>query len=541
MRKLKVIFLLLAILLQSLVLSSCHVGRDKLKPFSVPESLDSDTQYEITFWAKNESNEHQRAVYLSAIEEFEALYPNIKVNCKMYTDYGRIYSDVITNIQTATTPDVCITYPDHIATYITGPNIVVPLDTLIADERYGLGGSDLRFDGVSAGGIVGKFLDEGKIGGVQYALPFMRSTEACYINRDLVEALGYTLPEDGLLTWDFVFEVSRAAMVKDENGKYINGQTTMIPFIYKSTDNMMIQMLRQKGADYSTDYGEIKVFNEDTEQILCMVGDISADRAFNTFKRVSYPGNYLNRGQCIFAIDSTAGATWMGSDAPNLDVSADEIVGFETVVTPVPQFDTENPKMISQGPSVCIFNKEDPGRVLASWLFAQYLLTDGVQIAYSKTEGYIPVTTEAQESSEYLEYLASAGQESSAEDAWIYHGTKHAATRLLLDNIENTFTTPVFNGSTSLRNAAGQMIEDVVLSARRGEEIDGEYISNLYDKVTSLYKLDQFSASGSERQLGELPALSIGLLVGLALVWVGISIYFLTVKRRIFKNTREKK
>ena len=29
----------------------------------------------------------------------------------------------------------------------------------------------------------------------------------------------------------------------------------MIPFIYKSTDNMMIQMLRQQGAGYSTDAG----------------------------------------------------------------------------------------------------------------------------------------------------------------------------------------------------------------------------------------------------------------------------------------------
>ena len=29
----------------------------------------------------------------------------------------------------------------------------------------------------------------------------------------------------------------------------------MIPFIYKSTDNMLIQMLRQKGAGYSDQRG----------------------------------------------------------------------------------------------------------------------------------------------------------------------------------------------------------------------------------------------------------------------------------------------
>ena len=36
--------------------------------------------------------------------------------------------------------------------------------------------------------------------GHYYALPFMRSTEACYVNKTYVEKLGYTLPET--LTWD---------------------------------------------------------------------------------------------------------------------------------------------------------------------------------------------------------------------------------------------------------------------------------------------------------------------------------------------------
>lgn len=42
----------------------------------------------------------------------------------------------------------------------------------------------------------------------------------------------------------------------------------LLPFIYKSTDNMMIQMLRQKGAGYSTDSGEVQIFNDTTEALL---------------------------------------------------------------------------------------------------------------------------------------------------------------------------------------------------------------------------------------------------------------------------------
>ena len=110
-----------------------------------------------------------------------------------------------------------------------------------------------------------------------------------------------------------------------------------------------------------------------------------------------------------FAVDSTAGATWMGSSAPLSDIHENDIVNFETVVRPIPQYDTSDPKMISQGPSICIFNKDDPQEVMASWLFAQYMLTNDVQIAYSSTEGYVPVTTKAQESSQYKDYLARAG------------------------------------------------------------------------------------------------------------------------------------
>ena len=81
----------------------------------------------------------QTNIYRQAIADFQELYPNITVNLRLYTDYGDIYNDVITNIATGTTPNVCITYPDHIATYLTGDNVVVPLDELLDDPVYGMG------------------------------------------------------------------------------------------------------------------------------------------------------------------------------------------------------------------------------------------------------------------------------------------------------------------------------------------------------------------------------------------------------------------
>lgn len=524
----KSLFLLLA-MAGILSAAGCHGSRG-LPEFTVPESFDTSKNYEITFWAKNDTNKAQTEIYKKAIVDFQELYPNITVNLRLYTDYGKIYNDVITNISTNTTPNVCITYPDHIATYLTGDNVVAPLDELFSDEKYGFSGSEIKYDAPTQDEVITKFLEEGSINGHSYAIPFMRSTEACYINKTLVESLGYELPE--VLTWDFIWEVADAAAVKNDEGIYeVNGQKVMIPFIYKSTDNMMIQMLRQQGAGYSNDGGDIEIFNDTTTGLLHTVAEHVGNGAFSTFKISSYPANFLNAGQCIFAIDSTAGATWMGSNAPLCDISEEDLVEFETEVRMVPQFDPENPQMISQGPSVCVFNKADAQEVLASWLFAQYLLTNDVQIAYAQTEGYIPVTEKAQESAEYKDYLSRSGEDNST-----YYDVKINATKLMLEHTGDTFVTPVFNGSASLRDAAGQLIENVVKSVKRKEKVDDAYIEKLYSDVTSLYRLGQGTESDfGKKELGKLPVMSVILLTGLGAVWVLILVYVLWngMKRRL--------
>ena len=516
------LLLLAMLVLSALVLPGCHGSRNR-SAFRLPDAFDESRPVSITFWAKNDTNKVQTAIYEKAIRDFEALYPNITVTMRLYTDYGRIYNDVITNIATDTTPNVCITYPDHIATYLTGSDVVVPLDDLLTDPKYGLGGSELRFDSPKKEEVVPEFLQECSIGGQIYALPYMRSTEACYVNKTFVEKLGYTLPE--VLTWDFVWEVSDTAAKKDSSGTYLlNGQKVMIPFLYKSTDNMMIQMLRQLDAGYSDATGKIEIFNDTTKSLLQTIAAHVKQGSFSTFKISSYPANFLNAGQCVFAVDSTAGSTWMGSKAPLLDISADKVVDFETVVMTIPQFDPTRQRMISQGPSVCMFNKPDRQEVLASWLFLQYLLSNDVQIAYAETEGYVPVTLKAQQSEEYQDYLSRIG-----EDNDLHYDVKILASQLLLSHTGDTFVTPVFNGSASLRDAAGQMIENVTKSVRRKEAVNDAYYEKLYADMVSLYhlNLDGTGASAAARQdLGPLPHTAVVLLVSLACAWVLIALYF---------------
>ena len=62
----KAIALLLAAALL-LTLTACHGSREK-KVFTIPETFDESRNYEITFWAKNDTNMTQVEIYKPAID-----------------------------------------------------------------------------------------------------------------------------------------------------------------------------------------------------------------------------------------------------------------------------------------------------------------------------------------------------------------------------------------------------------------------------------------------------------------------------------------
>ena len=137
----------------------------------------------------------------------------------------------------------------------------------------------------------------------------------------------------------------------------------------------------------------------------------------------------------------------------------------------------------------------------------------------------MPVTAKAQRSDEYQQYLAMEGTDGAE-----HYSVKLQAAKLLLGNLDRTFVTPVFNGSASLRSAAGELIETVVKSIRRKQSVDDAFLQKLYSDTASLYRLDQITGQQSAGDLGPLPGAAVALLAALALCWVGIIGYLISEK-----------
>jgi len=131
----------------------------------------------------------------------------------------------------------------------------------------------------------------------------------------------------------------------------------------------------------------------------------------------------------------------------------------------------------------------------------------------------------AVQSAEYRDYLSRAG-----EDNELHYKVKLDAVKMLIENTENTFVTPVFNGSANLRNAAGQLIEEVCRASLSGKEVDGRYAESLFRNIRTLYRL--------EREVEGIPAGSVALIAGIACVnlsLLGFFVYKWIKKRKLQK------
>lgn len=62
MKRLSRLFALLMALVMAVSIAGCH-GKKSSTGFVLPDGFDTSRQFEISFWAKNDTNKNQTAVY----------------------------------------------------------------------------------------------------------------------------------------------------------------------------------------------------------------------------------------------------------------------------------------------------------------------------------------------------------------------------------------------------------------------------------------------------------------------------------------------
>ena len=420
----------------------------KIPDFVMPEGgFDTEAEVEIKFY--HTMGQNLRPILQNYIAEFNTLYPNIKVIEDQIGGYEDVRDQVVTEINSGAQPNLAYCYPDHVAMF-NQSGAVLPLNGFLADGEYkdmtltrvDKTEESLGFTQAQQDDFIQGYWKEGfqfGDGTNMYTLPFAKSTEILFYNKTFFEKHNLSVPT----TWDEMEEVCAAIKAIDPN---------CTPLGYDSEANWFITMCEQLGSPYTSADGKHFLFDNQTNRDFVTRFSGWYEKGYVTTKElsgVSYTSNLFVAQTSYMSIGSSAGA------AKQCPAEKDGSYPFKVGIASIPQVHPDNPKVISQGPSICIFKQDNPQEVLASWLLAKFLTTNiGFQAEFASAQGYVPVIKSVENHKIYKEKLEEANDPDKNPA-----NLASLAINFCLEQEEAYYTSPAFVGSAKARDQVGYLMQ----------------------------------------------------------------------------------
>lgn len=460
-------FLVLLLLVGAVMVAFCggnsESGNAKVEgAFEVPEVGYDGSEVTITFYHTIGSTKtHTLDDY---IVEFNKLYPNIHVVYESVGGYDDLRDQISTQITVGNQPNIAYCYPDHVALYNLA-GAVATLDNLINSDIV-----VTRADGTTetlgltaeqqADFIEGYYNEGRQFGdGLMYTMPFSKSTEVLYYNKTFFDANGIEVPT----TWEELEAV--CAKIKEID-------PTSIPLGYDSESNWFINMCEQYNSPYTSATGDHYLFNNETNREFIKLfrswyekGYLTTQKLYGAytsglFTSTTNPKSYMSIG-------SSAGATYQRP------AKVDGAYPFEVGIASIPQVSQDNRKVISQGPSLVIFDKANSQEVVASWLFVKFLTTSvDFQAAFSMDSGYVPVIKSVMDNAVYADFIANADG---------YDNIAALSAKACLEQEDAYYTSPAFNGSSTARDQVGALLSKCLSTAT--DNVDAMILQAFQDAI----------------------------------------------------------
>ena len=444
MKKILCAVLMLALCISCLAFAGCDTTPDNNKGDEAFKPSEGATyngeEVEITFYHTMGAN--LRAVLDKYVAEFNKLYPNIKVVHSQEGGYDDVRDKISKELTVGNQPNIAYCYPDHVALYnLTGA--VVTLDNLIAsttEVKHADGTTEiLGLTEAQIDDFIDAYYNEGKQfgDGLMYTMPLSKSTEVLYYNKTFFDKNGLKVPT----TWDEMEEVCKKILEIDPN---------CIPLGYDSEANWFITMCEQSKSPYTSATGDHFLFDNDTNRAFVkrfsewhQKGYVTTQEIYGAYTSGLFVAQTGTKS--YMSIGSSAGATHQRPAK-----GADGQYPFEVGIATIPQLDASNKKVISQGPSVCIFEASEQ-EVIASWLFVKFLTTKvEFQAEFGMASGYVPVLESVAQNPVYAAFIEAAdgGNNIAALSA-----------KVCLEQKDAYYVSPAFNGSSEARDQVGFLMQ----------------------------------------------------------------------------------
>lgn len=433
-------------------------------------SLDTTKNVTITFW--HTMGADNQALLQSWIADFEELYPNITVvEEKKADDYGALSDKVALAITAGNAPNMVQSYPDHIARYASA-KAPLALNNFINHPTLG-------FTEAEVADFLPGLWNEGKSydsEGTFLSLPFQKSSEALFYNATYFEENDYEVPS----TWDEVFAIAESIKADEPNA---------YPFGYDSEDNFFITASEQYGAAYTgfnpdTGKGEVQFNNDESKEMMEYFKD-KIDRGLMITRSLNgdaYTSDLMKTGARTYMYIGSTGGTRYAYSGMAQAVFDD---GYRVGVAPVPAFE-DNQKQIQQGPNINLFKKDDEQQLIASWLFAKYLVAPEQTAELGVTSGYAPVRYSAYDTDTWTDYTALVNENPTTMNEAISKLIKESI-EMFLNNGDIFFTSSVFNLSSKSRTEVGLLVTKIFTYEPEGST-DAQKLEDLRDYINEQYQ-----------------------------------------------------
>ncbi len=432
-------------------------------------SCDGSNEKEILFYTSAGDNLQQ--VLNEAILKFQAENEGWTVKMEVQSGYDGIVTKVNGDIGAGSVPSIAYCYGDHVAGYLPSGK-VLDFNAFIDNPEYGLTEEDKK--------DLETYYNEGTVFGdssKRYTMPMAKSTDAVYINKTVVQPILEAKNIDvNTWTWEDLWSVAEELLL---------AYPKSTPVGYDSEANWVISYLEEVGAvknqklytdGSATGDARILFDNDDTtnmfvevrqkynDQLLTTKG-VSGSYTSSLFTKYKSTTPAADYDGSFISIGSTGGAT---HQMPAGDA-------FEVELAPLPAYksgDKKVTKMISQGPSLVMFDQGDEEKAIKTWQFAKLLMSTDVQTAYAlQSGGYSPVRKSA-----LTKVLDELGKSTKSNDK-----VNKQCLELMDSQKANFYTSDCFDGSANARLYIG----NALIALLKNKDVTE---SNITDKAKSAIK-----------------------------------------------------
>ena len=356
----------------------------------------------------------------SIIEDFNATNDKgITVNAISQGSIGDLNKKVISAAQSNSLPAIINVYPD-LATGLIEDNKLVDLALFINDENVGMADEMDYF--------VDTFIEEtsqwgeGKI----YGLPMTKSTEVLYVNKNMLESLGYTLEDLEDLTFEKLAEISNKAVT----------ELGVAGFGFDSSSNAFISSLKMDGPDFVESNGTINVDNEWVREYMTFFQQQAQSGAFRIAGEDKFLSNPFVNQKMLCYQGSSAGYAYLNNDG-----------AFEIAVVEVPVFQGKDKAVMQQGASLFVTNNVSAEAQYAAYEFVKFATNAENTAKFATATGYLPVRKSAIETDIVKNILN--------DETSLYSKVYNVAQEAL----SYAYYTPAINNAQSARTVAQEKYE----------------------------------------------------------------------------------